>query len=194
VKTPAWKLFRAAAVCGVACLLLVLTGCVNDRTAGTDRIFTYAWWVPTLIFAGGIFATVGGWATLEQGGRWPFLLLIGGPIAFIFMAPCYFFSHATLGADQLNVRGGFWGLGSNQSVKYADLQEVHFVTEITTGRRGRKNTNHYFDCKLKDNSNVRLALSHDCLEKAAPEFLLVIRDRKIPLYDENGAQITFEQP
>ena len=176
-------------ICGITALVLTLTGCVKERTSGNDMIFTYEWWVPTLLFVGGIAATAAGWFGRSLSDRWPYALLIGGPIVFIFLAPAYFFSNARLNADELKVRGGFFGLTTNQTVKYADLNEVRFTTEVTRGRRGRKNTNHYLDCKLKDGSDVRLSLSHDCVEKCTPHFLHEVAVRKIPLFDENGTQL-----
>ncbi len=189
MKTPAGRPLRAAAVCGIAVLLLALTGCVNERTSGDNQIFTYEWWVPALMFFGGIAVTAAGWFTRRLHNSWPYVLLYAGPVLFIFMAPAYFFSKATLNANELNVRGGFFGMTTNQTVKFADLSEVHFTKEITTGRRGRKNTNHYLDCKLKDGKDVRLALSHDCLKECTPHFLHEVLVRKIPLIDENGTQL-----
>lgn len=193
MKRPAWNSLRAVAVGGIAVALLTLTGCVSERTAGNEKVFTYEWWVPTLMFVGGIAATAGGWFARGANDRWPYILLIGGPIAFIFMGPSYFLNKTTLGATDLKVRAGTWGMGTNLHVKYDDLQEVRFATTVSTGRRGRKSTNHFLDCKLKDNTDVRLPLSNDCIKAAAPEFIYMVRERNIPLYSEDGVQINLDQ-
>jgi hypothetical protein len=177
--------FRRLGLWVLVASLFLLTGCVSERESGTSKIFTIELWVSGLILILGLIAAPAGWMLRETSQRFAWILMVAGPIMVLGVAPSLFMNKTTVTPDEITVRSGIWGMTGNHHVKYDNLNSVRLTTEVSRGRRGSRNVNHYLVCECKDGTSSKLSLSNDCTEKAAPYFLAHLQTRGIPIADES---------
>jgi hypothetical protein len=186
-QTKSLALFRGLSLLAMFACLFCLTGCVSERDSGTAKIYTIDLWVSALLLIIGLAAAPAGYFLREWSDRVAWGLMIVGPILALGVAPSLFLNKTTVAAEELNVRCGIWGT-TGYHVKYDNLNSVRLTTEVTRGRRGRKNTNHYLVCDCKDGTSTKLPLSNDCVEQAAPHFLQLVQAKGVPFGEEGAAE------
>ncbi len=167
--------------------LFLFTGCVNERESNGTKVFTIDLWVSGLVLIGGLLAAPAGWMLRETSERFAWILMVVGPILALFVAPSLYLNKTTVSADEIKVRSGIWGMTGNYHVKLDNLQAVRHTTEVTRGRRGRRNVNHYLVCDCKDGTSCKLPLSNDCVELAAPHFLTNVQAKGIAITSDDGS-------
>lgn len=182
------RLPRSARAGLLALPLLLLTGCVKERTTGNETMFSYELWVPAAMLLGGAAAAPLGWALREKSGRLGWGLMIGGVVAAIGFGPTYFLDRIEVSPDHFLVRDGMVGMATTYDVKFADVKAAHMTTETTRGRRGRKSTKAYLVCDRKDGSSTKVPLNGRLAEAAVIPIMAQLVDHKIPISDETGGE------
>jgi hypothetical protein len=146
---------------GIGLVCLLLGGCYKESVSGDVTTITYAWWMLPLSVAGCVVASIIGWLTRNAEGRaWWFsmFMLLGGPVALVCFVPKLVVDKVTVDSQQLTVRAGFWFSPTTMNAKFADTQRFLLITEISRGRRGRENKNHYLECVSKSQQVQRVSI------------------------------------
>ena len=178
----------SAARAGLLALpLVLLAGCVHESTTDSTTTFRYEYYVPALVFLGGIVAAPLGWVARQRSARFGWTLLILGPIAALGFAPSLFGERMIVDGDHFEAHSGAWGTTS-QSVKYADMKGLRLTSEVTTGRRGKKKTNYYFECEMKSGPTIKVPMASKIDAAAALPILLQVKLHDIPISNETGEE------
>lgn len=167
-----------------AVVLVTCCGCVEHSTSGNTHTFYNALWATGACFVGGIVATIGGWYLRTVSERLGWALMIGGVLAFIGGTPTLFFEKTTVSDEGFFVRTGVWGM-SSYDVKYADTMNMNLTKEITTGRRGSKNTHFYLVCSPKSGEAQKVPIN-GTFEEALEFVVIGAKARNIPIIDSTG--------
>ena len=175
---------RKPALCLIGVLLLFTCGCVSETTDGSSQTFTYELWVPISVLVGGIVAGFAGWFFRRSLGNFGWGLLILGPIVAIFFAPSLLQDRVVIDDSKLSMRSGIWGLTVVHEVQYDELKQVNIISEVVSGRRGRKRTNFYLQCLRNDGTTAKVPINNGVAETAAPHFLDRISELGILVVDK----------
>jgi hypothetical protein len=169
---------------GLMAVLATQAGCVRESVGEAGKTFAYELYVPVLLFFGGIAAAVAGWYL--RGGRFGWVLMIGGVISTLGFAPSMFLDKVTVDDKHFTVRTGIWGLTNVHDVAYDNLTSVELTKEEKRGRRGRKSTSYYLLCHCKDGTSAKVPLNNQVCEAAAFDILTQIKDHNVPIGDATG--------
>lgn len=168
----------------VASFLLVMSGCVDERTEGSTHTLRYALWVPMSALLGGVAATIGAWFLPRNFEKYRAILFIFGLLSAVLFAPSLLLEQVFVDDSKLDARGGIWGLTNVQKISFDDLKQVRLITEVTSSRRSSKKTNHFFLCEKKDGTVEKLPINNQVTIAAAPYFVEEVSKRGIPIIDE----------
>jgi hypothetical protein len=160
------KLMRVAAI---ACLLGV-SGCVDRTVRGNAAVYSFSWWVGTLVVLGGLLAIPLGWGLRRRSGRLMVLGLVMGPVLLLLVAPAMFLDGVTVDDRHFAGRYGVWLNPLKFDVAYADLDHINVVTWEERTRRGGRRTKQRLDCVGKAGGTTTIQLG-DLLKHARDEML-----------------------
>jgi hypothetical protein len=169
---------------GFAAVVCALTGCVDESTAGDKTTFTFSLWVPLAVVLGSIAATAVGAAVRTRNKRLGYVLLIGGPVALVFVAPGIFLDRVDIDRNQLTVRTGFWFMPNVQEI---DLREVKTIEVVAEQRRTRRGTR--TDYKLVFHTAAggsRTVSAGDLLKQSLPKIAAIAGEQGIEVVDRTG--------
>lgn len=152
-------------------LCSLITGCVEESYIQGVRYFRYELWVSGALFFGGVVVATIGFLLRQWSAKFGWALLVLGGLSTIGMAPSIYLDEARLSEESYFNRTGIWGLTAVHEVKFESIKTIQLTTEISRGRRGRKKTNHYAICELKDGSELKLPLNNAINEKSGRAFL-----------------------
>ncbi len=152
----------------VSLATLAFTGCTTERVDGDTTIYTFAWWLPLLVLAGGLLAFVVG--LLMLGNRFSWVLIIGGPLASLFFAPSLWSDKVTIDKEHFTQRTGAWFMPKFQDVRFADLTSIDLISESRRTRRGRS-TSYYMLCHRKGGEDAKIPVN-DLMKQGAAESIL----------------------
>ena len=172
----AWRVVGATSL---VALLLVLTGCVNESTNGDKTTFKFSLWVPLAVVAGSIVATAAGVVVRTRNKRFGYVLLIGGPLFLIFVAPGIFLDRVDIDRNQLTVRTGFWFLPNERQVK-----QIEVTAEKRRTRRGTRT-----DYKLvfhPTDGGTQTISAGDLLKQSLPKIAAMAGEQGIEVVDRTG--------
>lgn len=164
---------------------LALTGCTTERVEGETTVFTFAWWLPLLILAGGVLAA--GIGVLIRQNRYGWILIIGGPIAAIFFAPSLWSDKVTLDRDHFTQRTGLWFAPRFQEVAFTDISRIDLTAETRRTRRGRS-TSLYMICHRKGGEDAKIPINDLMKRGAAARILATAADHGIQITDLTGGE------
>ncbi|MCA8998603.1 MAG: hypothetical protein KDA80_16505, partial [Planctomycetaceae bacterium] len=122
--------------------VLFASGCVKHSVQEGMHVFTNEWWVPVVVFLGGILGAVIGFVIRDSAGRFAWALLILGPIASLGFAPSLWMDRATVDEKEFHLRTGIWGLTAVHDIVLDQLTSVRLTSETRRSRRGRS-TSYY---------------------------------------------------
>lgn len=167
----------------LAPLALALTGCVTEKVDGETTIFTFAWWLPLLILAGGVLAAVVG--VLIRQNRYGWVLIIGGPIAAIFFAPSLWNDKVTLDQEHFTQRTGIWFMPQQHDIRFADLSGIDLISESRRTRRGRS-TSLYMLCHRTTGEDAKIPINDLMKRGAAASILAEAAAHGVLINDQTG--------
>lgn len=179
-------MFRTSRCLALATLLLLAcfsAGCIEEKTAENSINYAFSWWVPALLFLGGIAMVPVGWITRQTRFGWAFL--IGGPAVLLVLAPGTLTDRVTVDAEQFTLHTGFWFAPTHFEVRFDDVERIEITSETRRGRRGRKKTSYFLDCYRKSGGMDHVPIG-TLMEEAAGAVLAVAQERGIPLNDLTG--------
>jgi hypothetical protein len=177
--------FRRAVQIGLfSGFTLTLAGCTREAQEGGTTIFTYALWVPGSILAAGVVAILVGVLIRKSVNRLGWGLIIVGPLAVFGFAPSLFRDSVAVNKDGFVQRTGFWFSQTVHEVAFDNVAHIELIAEEKVGRRGRRSTNYYLDCRLKNGSTERVPINDLMKQGANDKILGVARERNIPLVDK----------
>lgn len=163
----------------IALLAGLLSGCTTEYRDGETTVFTFAWYIPTLVILGGIVALLVGLVIVRKGGKWGWALIILGPLAAVVLGPGLVQDKVTINQSGFTLRTGFWFAPTLYEVRFKDVTGMQLISE--SGRRGRKS--YYILCltrsgsqKVPEGDLMRNGPSDRILEMAA-ELGIPIEDR-----------------
>lgn len=159
----------------VGFIITVSGGCVRSTVVDETVIFTNEFWVPLLVFFGGIAGGVAGWFLQGFSQRYAWILMIAGVIAVLFFAPALWLDRATVNPDSFSFRTGIYGTNQAEA-SFEEVRSVRVTTE--TGRRGRKTE--YINFDLKNGETITRSLGNNVAREAAVEIILECQSRGIP--------------
>lgn len=178
---------RTISYAGLAALLLLgLGGCVKEDVNGSTITVSNELWVPLVTLVGGIVAAPAGWLLRKKSNRFGWGLLIMSPLVIFGFAPSLFLDRAVVDDTHFSLHTGIWGLTAVHEVKFADLSRIRLISEETTGRRGRKQTNYYLLCERKDGTSAKVPLGNKVAETAALHLIERAKALNVPIVDETG--------
>jgi hypothetical protein len=129
----------------LGCLaLLFLCGCTRQWQDGATTHFAFQIWLGLAVVAFGVVAIPIGF--YARGGRGGWILLLGGLLSLVLVAPGLFIDHVEVSDDGFKLRTGFWLMPTVHDVKFSEVQSITLTSETTRGRRGRKSTTFYLQC------------------------------------------------
>lgn len=170
--------------CWLAALLLSLGGCVNETQDGEKTTFRFSLWVPLAVTGATIAATAIGAGVRKQNKRLGYVLLIGGPVALVTIAPGMFLDRVDIDRNELVVRTGFWFMPNIQRV---DLRQVSVMEVVSEKRRTRRGTR--TDYKLvfhrPDGGNQTVSAG-DLLKESLPKIASLADELGIQIVDRTG--------
>lgn len=158
---------------------LGVAGCVQKRVEGDLNVYAFEWWIRLGVIAGGLIAIPAGWILRTKSARLGYVLLIGGPLALIFLAPMMFVDEAKVDSRHFECRYGLWWSPTKHNIAFDDLQRIHLRVETKTGRRG-KEYSYYFDCFKKAGGAEAVSLG-DLMKEAAEDILIRAKAKNIPI-------------
>lgn len=165
-----------AAILGASC------GCAEERVVGDTTVFTFALWVPALVFLACVVATVAGWFLRKKSTRWGWILLIAGPLAGAVVAPGLLLDKVTVNDERFTLHTGFWFAPTAHQVRYGDLSVIEFMAEERRSRRGKR-TSYYLLCHKKSGETERVPVGTLMQEGAVIKILDKAVERGVPVYD-----------
>jgi len=171
----------------LALVTIGISGCVRESTEGTTTYVSYEWWVPATTFLAGVAMAPIGWALRKSIERLAWVLLIAAPIAALGFAPSLFMERSVVDDKSFSVTTGIWGMTSHK-VNFDDINSVRVTSEVTRGRRGRKQTNYYVQCDKKSGGTEKIGINNQVTQKAAVPFLAKVMERNIPVNDMTGGE------
>ena len=117
-------------------------------------------------------------------GRLGWMALVMGPLAVVLFAPSLLRDRVSLGENGFQVRTGLWGLTSVHEVDFARVQRVRIVSEEKPGYHGIPHTNCYLLCEQKDGTSDKVPITNTVCKAAAPRIFQALKDRRIPIINE----------
>ena len=169
-------------VCGLLLFLVTTTGCVRESVDGDVHSFTNELWISASILLAGVLAGVGGWFFRKTKYGWA--AMIAGPIAALLFAPSIFLDHATVDDSSFKVNTGIWGLTAVHEVKFDEVRAIKIISEVVSGRRGRKSTNYYLLCSKTEGGDAKIPVNNRVCEEAAKLFLERASEKGIIILDQ----------
>jgi hypothetical protein len=157
---------RTWARLGVVALIALVAGCVKEDVRGDTSVFSYEGWVSGLVIVGGLVATPLGFAIRKKIPRLGWVLLIGGPILIVAVAPGMFLDKTVVDRDHFEASYGMWFAPSQVDVKFDELASMHLSAE-TKGFGRRRRTERNMDLTYKSGKTRRVPLG-DMLRYVAP--------------------------
>jgi len=164
----------------VALLLLTFAGCTSERVDGDTTIFTFAWWLPTLVMAAGALSF--GIGVLLRENRIGWVLIIVGPIAAIFFGPSLWNDKVTLNRERFTQRTGLWFAPKVHDVAFADITSIDLTSESRRTRRGRS-TSYYMVCHCRTGQDATVSINDLMKQGAAAKILDVASSYGIAIND-----------
>ena len=157
-------------------LLLALPGCAHVSEEAGTKTFAYDWWLPPLMFLGGLAAGPVGWKMREN--RFGKLLIIVCPFLALFMAPHFYLTRATVTEEGFTATAGVWG--------HIDIEaKFDEITHAQLTAQGRKN-DHYWTFSRRSAEDVQLSIGDVVGEQAALEIVARLKARGIETKDDPG--------
>jgi hypothetical protein len=138
------------------------------------------------LFFGGLMAAPIGWKLRERSARWGWIMLIGGPIAALLIAPSIFLDRVSVNTEGFSRRSGFFGATAVQDVKFSELTGMRLRAEAERGRRGRRVTRYYLYCDQKNGESTKLPLGNDVCEAAIRQILTAATASGVAIADQTG--------
>src|SRR3954468_11967733 len=86
--------------------ILLLTGCVDKTVKGQTSVYSFASWVITLVFFGGMAAIPVGWMARKASVRLLIAGIIGGPVLLIILLPGVLLDKCKVDAQHFEGRYG----------------------------------------------------------------------------------------
>lgn len=168
----------------LAALLLSLSGCVNETHEGDKTTFRFALWVPLAVTAAAIAATGIGAAVRKQNKRLGYVLLIGGPVALVAVAPGMFLDRVDIDPNELFVRTGFWFVPNEQRVDLRQVTQIEIVAEKRRTRRGTR-TDYKLVFHRRDGGSQTVSAG-DLLKQSLPKIESLANEQGIQIVDRTG--------
>ena len=179
VVSPENPARRIAFAAGIA---LALSGCVRETVDGDVVTVGYEWWVTALWVLGGLVALPAGWFIRENRYGWVLMLVGAGLLAV--GAPTSALTRATVSPEGFSVHSGIWGATATGDAKFADVTTLRQTSEVTRGRRGRKNTTHYLNYEVRGGQPGKFSLGNDVALRAGELIVQFGDDQGIPFIDQ----------
>jgi hypothetical protein len=176
------RLRRALRTMIFAIPALLLAGCVQQTSNGSEITFRYELWVTLGVLLLGIVAVPAGWFLRKLSARFGWALLILGPIATLLIAPSMFGDRVVVDDEGFRVRVGIWSTTAVHDVKFDDLSMLKITAEVTRGRR--KQTHLYFVCERKSGGAAKVPMNGELTKAAAHMIFERVHVRGIPIVDE----------
>ncbi len=154
-------------LCALAC---AVSGCVNASRDGDTMVFTFAAWVPGLVFVAGAVALAAGIALRSKATGWAWVLMIGGPLASLVFAPGLYSDKATVDKEHFTLRTGFWFAPTVHDVSFSELSRIELTGESRMTRRGRR-TSYYLLCHRKTGGSEKVPVG-DLMKQGAAAAIL----------------------
>lgn len=165
-------------------VLIGMSGCVRESSNGVTQTFSYEWWLPLLVFLGGLVAAPAGWFLRQWSTRLGWGLLIIGPLAAIFFAPSLFLERTVITDTTFSKRSGIWGCTASNDISIGDLEQVSIISEQVRGRRGSKRTEYFLLCQEKGGKTEKVSINNDVSQAAAACFLERVSEQGILIVDK----------
>ncbi|HVX11323.1 MAG TPA: hypothetical protein VHC22_09100 [Pirellulales bacterium] len=176
--------WRACRFAGLTAWVCFLAGCVDESTTGDKTTFTFSVWVPLAVVLGSIAATAVGAAVRTRNKRLGYVLLIGGPVALIVVAPGIFLDRVDIDRNQLTVRTGFWFMPNVQEIDLRHVKTIEVVAEQRRTRRGTR-TDYKLIFHTADGS-ARTVSAGDLLKQSLPKITTIAHEQGIEVVDRTG--------
>jgi hypothetical protein len=164
-----------------ACLFLA--GCVTKSASDSGTTVRYEWWVPVGVFAAGIVVVPLGLVLRRVTERYAWVLIIGGPLAALVLAPNLLLERTHVDDQGFEVHSGFMGMTAEQKVKFDDVKSIRLTNEETGGRHSREIEVLFFE--MKSGPTVKLPLNNDVKIEAGLEIAMRAKARGIALVEGN---------
>jgi hypothetical protein len=172
---------------GRLCLVAALggmAGCTVEKVEGNVTTFTFAPWVPALVFLGGVGAIPAGWLLRRWSPRWGWTLLILGPVGLVIVAPGLLLDHVTVDDRHFSLRTGFWFAPTVHEVHFSNLTRIEIVGETQTTRGGQR-TNYYLLCYRKSGGADKVPIGDLMKQGAVIRVLESAKAQGIPIADRS---------
>lgn len=171
---------RVVKFCVVAFLLMCVTGCTQKVADAGTVVCSYQWWVGPVSLLVGVGLTAAGWANRKDGIRAILFLVVAAALTVGF-APFGFFDKVVVDKDHMESRWGLWCYPTTHHVRFDDVTTVRFTSEESTGRRGRRKINYYYEFNLKSGQIEKVTADNSLMEEAAGDLIAQLQQRGIPL-------------
>jgi len=153
----------------MACILLpfAATGCVERNVEGNSAVYTFPTWLSYAVGAASLVLVPVGLLVLKWRKALGIILMIGGPLLAVFVAPSFGYDKVVVDPDHFELRTGFWFSPTQHNVRFDDVTSMTIREEVRYNR-GRKNYSYYLDCAKKQ-GGVEAVPVGDVMKKAIDE-------------------------
>jgi hypothetical protein len=170
-------------VAGLACVAVMVGGCVTTNTDGSSTTATFAGWVPlVLLLVCAAMGVVGWMMTRDPNGRthaqgWGTLL--AGVLLLVGAVPTLLLNKVTVTDSEVSIDVGFfWWSMTHERVALANLAELRTESKDHFDRNG-KSTDTWLVFQMKDGSTIRVK-QEQLLRELEPDIRARIHPRALP--------------
>jgi hypothetical protein len=159
--------------------LLAASGCITRESLGDEVVYSFPTWMVVLTVVAGVAAVPVGWLVTRKNRLAGWMVMVLGPPAAGLFAPMLASDRVAFDADHFEARYGFWWSPSEFNIRFADVQEIRWVTKEGSSR-GRQTYSHFLDCVMKSGRTQQVSVG-TVMQEAVDEILARARARGVPV-------------
>jgi hypothetical protein len=139
-----------------------------------ETIYRFAPWLVALTVMAGLAAVPVGWLLRRWSTRWGYVLIGMGPIALLLIVPGLFRDRVMVDAQHFELTTGFWWSPTQSNIRFADLDEIQFITQQRQARGGPRET-YQLECIFKSGRHEFVSVG-DLMQTAVGNILARAQD------------------
>ncbi len=155
---------RIIRLIGLACILVLVSGCYQKRTNGNESIYTFAIYVKLGVPLAGLLLIPIGMAVRRFVSRkWGMVCLLMTPLIFFIATPSMLLDYLRVNPKEFGVRYGFWFSPTVVDIPFENLTQIRYG--FADDNRSRM-----LFCDFKDGTRKKLSAG-DLIQFGVPEVL-----------------------